>query len=142
MQYFWFVSMFLGLINCKKEKLKVFCLYPPPLEKKNKIKDFIAPVANRQKNCYRGKSEYISCLRLLLRLLNLEPYTYNACDLGVDSVDLNYDFADVKSQKNTKWSVEITAAGDRNIIMSAPLDLVWGSHDSKTHFRHIPSGDF
>jgi magnesium chelatase family protein len=94
---------------------------------KNKIEDFIVPIANRQEAAAAGKVNIFpfktlaEIVKFINGELNCEPYVYNAYDLDADSgIDADCDFADVKGQKNARRSAEIAAAGSHNIIMSGP----------------------
>ncbi|MDR0820300.1 MAG: YifB family Mg chelatase-like AAA ATPase [Endomicrobium sp.] len=141
------LSIALGILaangKIKKENLRRFCaagelsldgkirkvkgVLPISLSlQKNKIKDFIVPVANRQEAAAAGKVNIFpfktlaEIVKFINGELNCEPYVYNAYDLDADSVDVDCDFADVKGQKNARRAAEIAAAGSHNIIMSGP----------------------
>jgi magnesium chelatase family protein len=92
---------------------------------KNKIKDFIVPFANRQEAAVAGRVNVYSFKTLveIVKFINGElickPYVYDEKELNA-VVESNYDFADVKGQRNARRAAEIAAAGSHNIIMSGP----------------------
>lgn len=140
------LSIALGILaangKVKKENLQRFCaagelsldgkirkvkgVLPISLSlQKNKIKDFIVPVANKQEAAVAGKvnvfpfKTLVEIVKFINGELNCEPYVYTTTDLSV-GVDADYNFADVKGQKNARRAAEIAAAGSHNIIMSGP----------------------
>ncbi|OEG69330.1 hypothetical protein ATZ36_02185 [Candidatus Endomicrobiellum trichonymphae] len=142
------LSIALGILaangKIRKENLRRFCaagelsldgkirkvkgVLPISLSlQKNKIEDFIVPIANRQEAAAAGKVNIFpfktlaEIVKFINGELNCEPYVYNAYDLDADSgIDADCDFVDVKGQKNARRSAEIAAAGSHNIIMSGP----------------------
>ncbi|MDR0800809.1 MAG: YifB family Mg chelatase-like AAA ATPase [Endomicrobium sp.] len=140
------LSIALGILaangKVKKENLQRFCaagelsldgkirkvkgVLPISLSlQKNKIKDFIVPVANKQEAAVAGKvnvfpfKTLVEIVKFINGELNCEPYVYTTTDLSV-GVDADYNFADVKGQKNARRAAEIAASGSHNIIMSGP----------------------
>jgi magnesium chelatase family protein len=140
------LSIALGILcangKIKKENLEKFCavgelsldgkvrkvkgVLPISLVlQKNKIKNFVVPFANRQEAAVAGKVDVYPFKTLveIVRFINGElvckPYIYDAKELNI-AIESNYDFADVKGQRNTKRAAEIAAAGSHNIIMLGP----------------------
>jgi magnesium chelatase family protein len=140
------LSIALGILcangKIKKENLQKFCavgelsldgkvrkvkgVLPISLVlQKNKIENFITPFANRQEAAVAGKVDVypfktlVEIVRFINGELACKPYIYDTKELNA-TVESNYDFADVKGQRNTKRAAEIAAAGSHNIIMLGP----------------------
>jgi magnesium chelatase family protein len=140
------LSIALGILaasgKIKKENLQKFCavgelsldgkirkvkgVLPISLIlQKNKIKDFIVPFANRQEAAVAGKvnvfpfKTLVEIVKFINGETNYEPYLYDEKELNA-TFETEYDFADVKGQKNARRASEIAAAGSHNIIMSGP----------------------
>ncbi|MCL2484738.1 MAG: YifB family Mg chelatase-like AAA ATPase [Endomicrobia bacterium] len=129
-----------GKIN--KDKLKCFCasgelaldgsirkvkgILPIALGlKKNGIKSFIIPFLNKEEAAVaKDISVYpFKNLSEVVKFINgeimLEPFVYDVGSFD-ESVESEYDFADIKGQLAAKRAAEIAAAGSHNIIMSGP----------------------
>jgi magnesium chelatase family protein len=140
------LSIALGILaasgKIKKDNLKNFCavgelsldgkirkvkgVLPISLAlKKNRIENFIVPFDNRQEAAVAGKINVFPFKTLVevVKFINGEiickQYIFEENFLS-SLIECEYDFADVKGQKNAKRASEIAAAGGHNMLMSGP----------------------
>ena len=127
----------------KKENLKRFCaigelsldgkirkvrgVLPVALSlKKNKIKNFIVPFANREEAAVAKSADVFpfetlaEAASFIEGTLKCEPFKYDGFSAMPADAGEEFDFADIKGQQSAKRAAEIAAAGGHNMIMSGP----------------------